>query len=106
MRTGVMRGAVVVAGVLGLMGASIPAASATSLHTLCTFSGHANVVPPVLWVGGGGSFGFTTSGGGSTSCAGEHDGVTFSKAAQLDASGTYTSLVCGTTDPLNGPGSF
>jgi len=79
-----------------------PVASAQTAG-VCAYVGHADVnADPVIWVGGGGNFGFTSS---IAACAGEQNGAPAAGLAGISASGTYTSLVCGTSNPLSGSGS-
>jgi len=73
-----------------------------NLDMSCWFTGHANVFAPVKWVGGGGAFGFDSE---HAFCSGQYHLIPFAELANIAASGVYTSLVCGTSNPLSGAGT-
>jgi hypothetical protein len=82
-------------GALSLMSASPALAATGNGDGVCVFTGHANVfASPVAYVGGAGGFGFS----GSADCAGQNGGspVVVTGSA-LNASGTFSSIVCGTS---------
>jgi hypothetical protein len=91
----------------GLIVVAAPTASADGqLELACTFTGHMNVfAEPVRWLGGNGSnFGFDSQ---HMACSGGHNASSeltsdLTTNLNLDASGTFTSLACGTTT-TNGP---
>ena len=83
------------------LGALAVPASAQTVG-VCAFNGHADVnANAVQWVGGGGNWGFHSQ---VAVCAGEQNGNAGAETADIAAgtaagSGTYTSLVCGTSAP-------
>lgn len=75
---------------LGALGVGAGTASAATTIACPAFTGNTtSLSPPVQFVGGGGSFGFS----GSAVCT---DGSGVDTNARISASGSYTNTLCGT----------
>jgi hypothetical protein len=105
-RSHLTKGAALVAAIAGVLGIAAGSASADVGAGVCQFVGHADVnQAAVQWVGGGGSFAFTTAGSATgANCVGT-GGSHLALGDTLAASGTYQSLACGTSQPLTGNAS-
>jgi len=96
---------IVAVAALSLVVALPASASVGNVDAACVFTGHANVfASPVQYIGGGGSFGFSSQ---IMACAGQHAGApevltSATNNLALNANGNYVSLVCGTSSP-SGP---